>query len=414
MTQRGAPLAIVVKGYPRLSETFIARELAALQRRGVAFSLHALRHPGADAALTDQAPRVACDYLPEYLHEAPLVVARAFALATTLPGFSVAFRAFCADALRDTSRARMRRFGQACVLASRLGAHVRHIHCHFAHSPASVARYAALMLKTGYSISAHAKDVWTDPPWDLGAKLEGAAFVVTCNTPALDRLRSLAPGCNLSLIRHGVDPGLVLRGARLSTRDGKDPAAPIRLLSVARAVEKKGLFHLLDAVSRLKGSLHFRLEHFGGGPLLEQLKHKVGALGLHSIVSLHGARPHAEIIAAMDRSDLFVFPADVGSDGDRDGLPNALLEANARGLCVIACDAGGVRDAVRDCETGVLADRGNAEALSARILALCADPDERLRLARAALLTNAHLFDAEAGYDRIAALLRQATGGACG
>jgi glycosyltransferase involved in cell wall biosynthesis len=95
-------------------------------------------------------------------------------------------------------------------------------------------------------------------------------------------------------------------------------------------------------------------------------------------------------------------------------LPNALLEANARGLCVIACDAGGVRDAVRDCETGVLAERGNAEALSARILALCADPAERLRLARAALLTNAHLFDAEAGYDRIAALLRQATGGACG
>ena len=414
MTERGAPLAIVVKGYPRLSETFIARELAALQRRGVAFSLHALRHPAADAALTDTAPRVTCDYLPEYLHEAPLLVARALAMATTLPGFSIALRCFRADALRDPSRARVRRFGQACVLASRLGAHVRHIHCHFAHSPASVARYAALMLKTGYSISAHAKDVWTDPAWDLEAKLAGAAFVVTCNTPARDRLASVSPGCNLSLIRHGVDPALVVRAASLSTRDGRDPASPVRLLSVARAVEKKGLLHLLDVVSRLPASLHVRLEHFGDGPLLDRLKEKVGSLGLHSIVSLHGARPHAEIIAAMDRSDLFVFPADVGSDGDRDGLPNALLEANARGLCVIACDAGGVSDAVRDGETGALVARGNVDALAARIQALCGDPAERSRLARAALNANADLFDAEAGYDRIAALLREAMGDACG
>ncbi|MFN9971654.1 MAG: glycosyltransferase [Phycisphaerae bacterium] len=410
MTVAGATLAIVVKGYPRLSETFIARELAGLQRRGIAFSLHALRHPSADARLTRYEPRLACDYLPEYLHEAPLVVARAVAGATGLPGFAKAARAFRHDLARDPGRARIRRFGQACVLAQRLGRHVHHIHCHFAHSPASVARYAACLLGIGYSLSAHAKDVWTTPVWDLRDKLAEAAFVVTCNSPARDRLLQISPDCRLSLVHHGVDGGLVVPSVSVSTRDGSDAGAPVRLVAVARAVEKKGLRHLLEAVARLAGRVHVELAHFGDGPLLGRMREHVVSLGLQERVTLHGGRPHGEIIAAMDAADLLVFPADVAADGDRDGLPNVVLEAQARGLCVVACDAGGVGDAVRDGVTGALVARGDPEALACRIEVLCRQPQERARLARAALGMNAALFDAAAGHDQIAALLREAAG----
>ena len=403
-------LAIIVKGYPRLSETFVARELEALERRGLAFSLHALRMPAPDARLTQYSLGTNCRYLPEYLHRAPLAALGAVARAARLEGFGRALRALRDDFLRDPSRARIRRFGQACLLVSDIAGQARHIHCHFAHSPASVARYAALMLGASYSISAHAKDVWTDPTWDLTNKLRGARFVTTCNRAALDRLQSLAPDADIRLIHHGVADGLVVRTAKRTQRDGRDSSQPVRLLSVARAVQKKGLSHLIEALARVATCAHVHLDHYGDGPLLETLKQRVRQLGLQHVVTFHGARPHSDIIAAMDQSDLFVFPADIGPDGDRDGLPNAVLEANARGLCVVATDAGGVRDGVRHGETGALVARGDIEGLSSCIVALVRDPAERQRLAQEALHINAPLFDAARGYDTLALLLGQKAG----
>lgn len=403
-------LAIIVKGYPRLSETFVARELEALERRGLAFSLHALRKPAPDARLTHYSLRTNCRYLPEYLHKAPLAALGALARAARLAGFRRALRALRDDFFRDPSRARIRRFGQACLFASDVAGQVRHIHCHFAHSPASVARYAALMLGASYSISAHAKDVWTDPAWDLTNKLRGARFVTTCNGAALDRLQSLAPDADIRLIHHGVAAGLVVHAAQRTQRDGRDSSQPVRLLSVARAVQKKGLSHLIEALARVAPCAHVHLDHYGDGPLLESLKQRVRQLGLQHVVTFHGARPHSDIITAMDQSDLFVFPADIGPDGDRDGLPNAVLEANARGLCVVATDAGGVRDGVRHGETGALVARGDIEGLSSCIVALVRDPAERQRLAQEALHINAPLFDAAKGYDTLALLLGEKAG----
>jgi glycosyltransferase involved in cell wall biosynthesis len=401
-------LAIVVKGYPRLSETFIARELVALERRGVCFSLHSLRRPTEDATMTDYGLVTPCQYLPEYLHEAAFQVLSGVMRASGLPGFKRGFEAFRRDFRRDPSRARLRRFGQACILAVNLGCCTRHIHCHFAHSPASVARYAALLLGVSYSISAHAKDVWTDPAWDLETKLRGARFVLTCNAAAYERLCALAPGVDIKLVHHGVAAELVVAQPPLSMRDGRDAGEPVRLVSVARAVEKKGLRHLIDALACITSRVHVRLDHYGGGPLLCSLKAHAAAHGLQHLVTFHGARPHHEVIAAMDRSDLLVFPADISADGDRDGLPNAILEANARGLCVLACDAGGVRDAIRDGETGGLVCSGDVEALASRIMSLAREPSARRQLATRALRLNAALFDAETGYDTLCALLREA------
>ena len=111
MSSAEAPrLAVVVKGFPRLSETFIARELAALEARGVDFTLHALRHPGPDAKLVDNRVRATPRYLPEYLHDEPLRIIRAFAVAQRVPGFAAAWRAFRRDWPRDRGRARLRRF----------------------------------------------------------------------------------------------------------------------------------------------------------------------------------------------------------------------------------------------------------------------------------------------------------------
>lgn len=399
-------LAIVVKGFPRLSETFIARELAALEARGISFSLHALRTPGPDAALVEHRVTAPPQYLPEYLRDAPGRVAHAFAAALRLPGFGAAWRTFRHDLGQEFAAARVRRFGQACVLSQQMPASVRHVHAHFAHSPSSVARYAALMRGITFSISAHAKDIWTAPDWDLRNKLGAAAFVSVCNRAGYERLAALKPA-RLELVRHGIERSLIVAAARAQTRDGSDAHAPVRLISVARAVEKKGLRRLLDALGSLSPAIAFRLDHFGGGELLDELKAKASALGLAERIFWHGPRPHREVLAALDAADLFVLPAVVGNDGDRDGIPNAVMEAQARGVAVLATRVGGIDEAVADGVTGRLIPPGDVAALAATMRALIGDPGLRAQLGAGGLAQAARDYDAEAGYDRIAALLRE-------
>lgn len=400
-------LAIVVKGFPRLSETFIARELAALEARGISFSLHALRAPGPDAALVEHRVTAPPQYLPEYLKNAPGRVAHAFAAALRLPGFGAAWRAFRRDLGQEFAAARVRRFGQACVLSQQMPASVRHVHAHFAHSPSSVVRYAALMRGITFSISAHAKDIWTAPDWDLRAKLGAAAFVSVCNRAGYERLAALQTGAKLELVRHGIERSLIVPAARAQTRDGSDSRAPVRLISIARAVEKKGLRRLLDALGNLSPAIAFRLDHFGGGELLDELKAKASALALAERIVWHGPRPHREVLAALDASDLFVLPAVVGNDGDRDGIPNAVMEAQARGVAVLATRVGGIDEAVADGVTGRLVPPGDVAALAAAIGALIGDPGLRAQLGAGGLAQAARDYDAEAGYDRIAGLLRE-------
>jgi glycosyltransferase involved in cell wall biosynthesis len=400
-------LAIVVKGFPRLSETFVARELQGLEARGIAFSLHALRKPGGDAALVDNRVKAEPQYLPEYLHEAPLDVARAFGAARSLAGFGAAWRAFRTDLSNEFARTRVRRFGQACVLAAQIRASVTHIHAHFAHSPTSVARYAALMRGISFSISAHAKDIWTTPDWDLRRKIDSAAFVTVCNKAGFDRLQSLGGAAPLTLMYHGLSPEVIADAPRMQSRDGSNVADPVRIVCVARAVEKKGLRRLLDALAALPREVSWRLDHFGGGDLLAELKAKARALDLDRGVTWHGPRPHHEVLAALDRSDLFVLPAVVGSDGDKDGIPNAVLEAQARGLAVLASRVGGIDEAVDDSRTGRLVEPGDADALARALADLIRDPKTRGTLGAAALEQARRTGDAEAGYDAIAALLNE-------
>ena len=117
-------------------------------------------------------------------------------------------------------------------------------------------------------------------------------------------------------------------------------------------------------------------------------------------------QPHGDIIAALDRADLFVLPAVVGADGDRDGVPNALLEAQARGLAVVSTRAGGIEEVVADGRTGRLVAPGDADALARVLGELVREPAQRERLGAAALAQAQRDYDAEAGYDEIAALLR--------
>lgn len=405
------PVAVVVKGWPRLSETFIAQEIAGLEARGLAQLIVSLRRP-TDVhvhALHEQV-RAAVLYLPEYLHEQPLRVLRSVRWCRRhLPGWSQALALWRRDLRRDPSRNRVRRFGQACVLAAELPASIRWLHSHFLHTPASVTRYAAVLTERSWSFSAHAKDIWTTPDWELAEKLGAARWGVTCTAAGLAHLRALAAEPErVDLLYHGLAqerfPGVPVAG---SQRRGDDPAAPVRLLTVGRAVEKKGLDLLLQALAALPSGLHWRWRHIGGGKDLPKLKRLAASLGLGDRVVWSGACAFDAVLAAYAASDLFVLACRRARDGDMDGLPNVLMEAQVMGLPCLSTRLSAIPELIQDGETGLLVPPEDASALALALQRLMVDPALRRRLGEAGRLRARHVFDAAPNLDRLMARFRE-------
>ena len=400
-------IVVVLKGYPRVSETFIAHELAALEQRGLALHIASLRRPY--DALTHPvhaAVRAPVTYLPEYLHEAPGRVlaghARAFWRA---PGrYCRALGRWLRDVCRDPTPHRGRRFGQAGVLAAELPAGTAHLHAHFLHTPASVARYAAAMCGLGYSAAGHAKDVWTTPEWELREKLAEARFTVACTAAGHARLSALAPG-RVELVYHGLDRRLFSAPPAFgSVRNGRDPADPVRLLAVGRFQPKKGYPTLFEAVARVRAAV--QLTVVGYGPLETALRAQVEALGLAGRVTWAGALDQPAVRAHYRANDLFVLASEIAPDGDRDGLPNVVVEALSQGLPVVATRAAAIPEVVLDGIQGRLAPPGDPEALAAAIDSLARDPEARRRMGASAIARIAAGWDLDAGADRLAGLLR--------
>ncbi|MEQ8862727.1 MAG: glycosyltransferase [Thalassobaculum sp.] len=401
----GGRVAVVLKGYPRLSETFIAQELLGLQRRGLDFRIVSLRHPTDRATHpVHQAITAAVDYLPEYLYQEPRRVLRGWLAARRLPGYRAARATWWRDLLRDPTPNRVRRFGQACVLAAELDPATTHLYAHFLHTPSSVARYAAVMTGRGWSVSAHAKDIWTTPDWEKREKLADAAWAVTCTAVGRDHLAALAPDPDrVALLYHGLDLADFPQPPARPRRDGGDPADPVVIVSVGRAVAKKGYDDLLAALAALPAGLHWRFVHVGGGGLTKALREQAGRLGIADRVTWSGALPRAGVLAALAAGDLFVLASKIAGDGDRDGLPNVLMEAQASGLPVVATRVSAIPELIDDGRTGLLVPAGDPAALAAAVAELAGDPDRRAALAAAGRERVCAEFGHDAGIDRLAA-----------
>ncbi|MDU8944710.1 glycosyltransferase family 4 protein [Rhodophyticola sp. MJ-SS7] len=281
-----------------------------------------------------------------------------------------------------------------------------YIYAHFAHTPASVARYAAAVLGVPFSISAHAKDIWTSPDWELAEKLVDARWTVTCTQVGLERLRRLAPDAVVHLCYHGLDlDRFGVRAAPRPPRDGNDPEDPVRILSVGRAVPKKGYDTILAALAALPSDLNWRFEHIGRGPELARLKAEADGLGLGRCITWSGQQGQEEVLKALRRADLFVLASQAGADSDRDGLPNVLLEASSQRLTSVATAFSAIPELIEDNVTGCLVPTGDAEALSAALERCARDPDMRARLGAAAELRVRTAFDARPGIARLVKLL---------
>ena len=373
--------AIILKGYPRLSETFIAQEILNLQKAGLDLQLISLRHP------TDTkrhpihheitAPII---YLPEYVHDEWRRCFSAWRKARRLPGYKKARNIWLRDLIRDRTRNRFRRFVQSLVAATEIDQNSRWLYGHFIHTPGSVTRYTAVMRELPFSFSAHAKDIWTSPDWELSEKLNDARWTVTCTKGGAKYLASLATDQDaVRLVYHGLDlERFPNPNSTPSTRTGKTAKNAIQLLSVGRAVEKKGLDTLLEALALLPEALHWHWTHIAGGPLLNELIAQSERLGISDKLTFLGSQAQSRVLKAYGDSDLFILPCRIAADGDRDGLPNVIVEAQSQRLPVISSPISGIPELIEDRENGLLIPPNSPLELANAIAELAEKPKLRL------------------------------------
>ena len=413
MTQDAPQLAVLVKGWPRLSETFIAQELVALEEAGQSFEIWSLRHPtDTKTHPLHERLQAAVRYLPEYLYQEPERVWKARAAAQVLPGYQEAYRIWRADLRRDPSRNRIRRFGQACVLAAEMPAKVLGLYAHFLHTPSSVARYAAIMRGLPWSFSAHAKDIWTSPDWEISEKLSskhhGAAFGATCTAFGARHLQQMSDDpSRVDLIYHGLDLG---RFPEPPARQIRQADGPLRLMSVGRLVEKKGFDRLIAALALLPQDLDWHWLHIGGGGLKDLLQDMAEDAGIASRITWRGACDQPEVIKAMRASDIFVLPSRIAQDGDRDGLPNVLMEAASQRLPILSTPVSAIPEFI-DSGTHGLLSSDDPEELCQAILSLAREPEQAALMAEAALKRLRAEFRMDPGIaqlkQRLAAMLNR-------
>ncbi len=399
-------LGIVLKGWPRLSETFIAQELVALESRGLRFEVWSMRRP------TDKKRHVLHDallakvrYLPEYLYEEPLRVLKGAAHAARLPGFGAALKLWLKHLPRDPTPNRVRRFGQAMVLAREASADLKFLYAHFLHTPSSVTLYASLMRGIDWGFSAHAKDIWKTPDWEKRDKLSRAEFGVTCTALGAAHLRALSPfPMRLDLVYHGLDLSRFPEPPPpRPQRDGS--GEPVEIVSVGRLVEKKGYDLLLAALAKLPDFAEMAVHPSRRRRAFPRPARVMAQkLGLSDRIEWRGARDQAEVIEALRRADIFALPCRIAGDGDRDGLPNVLMEAASQELPILSTNVSSIPEFIETGKHGVLVEP-DADALAQALAGMIADPAGRAKMAAAARERLISDFGMDAGINRLAARL---------
>ena len=396
-------ITIIVKGYPRLSETFIAQEIHALEARGFNLNIASLRHPTDPTSHpVHNQIRAPVLYLPEYLYQEPLRLIRAWWRSRGKPGYNSAWRAWLSDLRRDRTTNRVRRFGQALVLAMELPDDSRFLYAHFLHTPASVARYTSMITGIPWACSAHAKDIWTTPDWEKKQKLYDCEWLVSCTAANVRHLKSLSPDPDkVTLVYHGLDFDRFGEPPRQAGRGtvGDDNSRPLCILSVGRAVEKKGFDDLLQALADLPPELNWRFVHIGGGALVKRLKRRASNLGLLENIDWQGPQPFDVVLRAYRAADIFVLPCRIAEDGDRDGLPNVLLEAQSQKVPCITTRVSGIPELVEDGVTGILVEQQDPAALAGAIEMLLTNSELRARLGRAGFERVRAQFSLAGGID---------------
>lgn len=401
-SDRSGRLAYLTGEYPRATDTFIQREVAALRMLGRDVVTCSIRRTGPEHHVGPEQKSEAAktfNVLPAAKNplalgaahlgaclRAPRRYLRTIVLAATSapPGLRGAlFQLFY--------------FLEAGVLARHLRRNgVTHLHNHIAKSSCTVAMLASEMSGVPFSFSLHGPDIFFAPDhWRLDKKIEKARFVACishfCRAQAM---AFCAPEHwnKLHIVHCGVDPERYV-----ATPPTNVPTA--KLLFVGRLAAVKGLPVLFDALETLAPShANLRVDLIGDGPDRDLLEADVKSRGLGDLVGFLGYRSQDEVAAALAEADLFVLPSFA------EGVPVVLMEAMASAVPVIATRIAGIPELIDDGISGQLVPPGDAEALAQTISAVLKNPEEAAKMADAGRAAVASHYTVNAEAARLAML----------
>jgi glycosyltransferase involved in cell wall biosynthesis len=410
-------IAYILKGFPRLSETFIANEIHLLETLGMKLHLFSVKGGETDKVHSVVAKiRAPLHYLPAvssvsgtalplwllrnlgkfFPTHAGLLRRRPRAYLTTL-GAALAMAWRYRPRRLALRKSMIKEFLQAGYIAARIveRPHIRYLHGHFCHGATTITWFASRLTGLPFSFTAHAKDIYQSKlnPGDLlQRKLQVARFVTTCTRANHEYLRRLCDDPDkIHTIYHGLD-------TRIFTphTDTGDAARTPLILAVGRMVEKKGFMTLIEACGILKNAaVRFRCMIVGeDGDQSERLRRRIGELDLADSVTLHHAITQDELRRIYARAMVFALPCQIVGDGDRDGIPNVLVEAMAMQIPVVATPVSGIPELIENDNNGVLVPERNSRALAQALQTLLSDAGLRSRLGEAARAKVCREFDA--------------------
>ena len=402
-------IAYVIRMFPQLSETFIANEILELERLGLRLQIYSLRRPREEVPheiIGLIRSRVICLPMSSFARSWQVLRAN-LALCRMAPARYLATLRYVVAALAKSADVRgVGQFVQATILAFQFKQNgVQHLHAHMAHVSTQVAMLASKLTGIPFSFTGHARDIYLTEPSKLAERINAGAFVVTCTNANAIYLKQLVEPDQRTKIKlryHGVD----LQKFRPRQDRVVSDLDPI-ILSAGRLVEKKGFATLLRACAILRDqSILFHCLIVGAGPKRRVLEDIVSNLNLQSAVSFHGVCSQEELLEIYLRATVFALPSQVQDDGNRDGIPNVLMEAMAVGLPVVATAVSGIPELINGGHDGLLIPERDPKALASALKLLLSDRVLREQLGLNGRRKICGGFDARENAQAVAKLFR--------
>lgn len=387
-------IAYVLLWFPLSSETFIFREVQALRRQG----LHVLVYSLYGKKLKNCSPEM-LDFSYGVrrmgLYAIPLMLRDILYWNKRVPGClmklarEIAWRRWCSIEITGESWWAFFAGFRLARLLERDG--VSHIHAPWAGGPATAAWVASRLTGIPFSMAGRAGDIYP-PDGALAEKIAESDFVRVNNRANVDYLSLQAP-------QHAGKINLVYNS--LTLRENGEAAVamtpPLKLMAVGRFARTKGFDVLMRACKILKDrGISFKLTLVGAGfqgPMLLRLRKR---LGLEDCVDMPGFLPHDQLTYKLKSHDMLVVPSVVHSTGDRDGIPNVIMEALSHRLPVVATDVCGIPEVIRHGETGLVVCQKDPEALAAAIMDMASDRERAVSMAAAGCALVREMFNPEA------------------
>ncbi len=361
-------ITYIVSKFPKLSETFVLGQITDLIDRGHDVEIISIEKP-TDETVHEEVNRYNLLEKTHYIKKSPSIL-----------GFE----------LNDK------------ILSSLIFTDL--IHAHFAANPASWALKISRLFDIPFVFTTHAYDIYINPDVEsLREKFESARKVITISEYNKDYLLNLLGREfeeKIEVIRCGID----LNKFKYSHRTPKDI---INILFVGRLVEKKGLSYAIDTVNQvLREHQNIELRMIGDGPLENETYDLINKLNLNEKIVLLGPQTHSRILKEMEDADIFFLPSLTAENGDREGIPVSIMEAQATGLPVVSTTHTGIPELVLDGQSGFLVPEKDTKAMAAKLNELIVNPELRINMGKLGRSQVESNYDRKKEIDKLDNLFR--------